>query len=238
MGFLICEGHIGMCDFESLEKTIGYCFADKDKLTIALTHSSYANERHINKYECNERYEFLGDAVLELSVSDFLFRNYKNYPEGKLTKTRASIVCEPTLFLCAEKINLGVYLLLGKGEDQTGGRQRPSVVSDAMEALIGAIYLDGGIEPAFKFIQKFILDNIDEIELFHDCKTTLQELIQGKYNEQLKYVLIKEDGPDHNKIFVTRAVLGNRVLSEGVGHTKKSSEQDAAFKALKKLKSV
>lgn len=227
-----------MYNHDAFEKKIEYCFQDKNKLLTALTHSSYANEMQVNKVECNERYEFLGDAVLELSVSDYLFKHHENYPEGKLTKKRASIVCEPTLFLCAEKIDLGSYLLLGKGEERTGGRKRPSVVSDAMEALIGAIYLDGGIDSAVTFVHKHILNHIDEIELFFDCKTSLQELVQSEYTDTLKYVPVREEGPDHNKIFITQAVLGNRVLSEGQGHTKKASEQDAAYKALKKLKSL
>lgn len=227
-----------MKEFSVLQSKIGYWFTDIEKLKTAMTHSSYSNEMQVNKRQCNERYEFLGDAVLELAVSDFLFKKYKDFPEGKLTKKRASIVCEPTLFICAEKIELGNYLYLGKGEDLTGGRKRPSVVSDAMEALIGAIYLDGGKEQAFAFISRFILDNLDELELFFDCKTSLQELVQSKYEDTLKYVLVKAEGPDHDKNFITQAVLGNKVLSVGEGHTKKASEQDAAYKALKNLKTL
>lgn len=227
-----------MKDFTLLEKSIGYHFNDINKLSTALTHSSYANEIQAQRRECNERYEFLGDAVLELAVSDYLFTKYKDYPEGKLTKTRASIVCEPTLFACAEKINLGDFLLLGKGEDKSGGRKRPSVVSDAMEALIGAIYLDSGKEQAFEFIDKYILKHIDELELFFDCKTSLQEVVQGKCNEELRYVIVKEEGPDHDKMFVTEVLLGDRSLGIGEGRTKKASEQDAAYKALKKLKTL
>ena len=227
-----------MKDFTYLEKSIGYEFNDIANLKTALTHSSYANEVKAKKLTCNERFEFLGDAVLELSVSDYLFNKYKDYPEGKLTKTRASIVCESTLFACAEKINLGDYLLLGKGEERTGGRKRPSVVSDAMEALIGAIYLDSGIENAFKFIDTFILKHIDELELFFDCKTSLQEIVQGNFDEELRYVLVKEEGPDHDKLFVTDVLIGNECLGTGHGRTKKASEQDAAYKALKKIKTI
>lgn len=227
-----------MMDFAKLEQTIEYSFNDINKLKTALTHSSYANEIQIKKTQCNERYEFLGDAVLELAVSDYLFDKYKDYPEGKLTKTRASIVCESTLFACAEKICLGDFLLLGKGEERTGGRKRPSVVSDAMEALIGAIYLDSGKDNAFIFIDKFILKHIDELELFFDCKTSLQELVQGKYDSDLKYILVSEDGPDHNKVFITNVMLGEDCLGTGEGRTKKASEQDAAYKALKKLKTL
>lgn len=221
-----------------LEAKISYSFKDKEKLRTALTHSSYSNEMQINKRQCNERYEFLGDAVLELTVSDFLFKKYSDCPEGELTKKRASIVCEPTLYLCAEKISLGKYLFLGKGEERTGGRKRPSVVSDAFEALIGAIYLDGGINEAITFVNNYVLAHLDELELFFDCKTSLQEFVQANFGENIKYVLVSADGPDHDKIFVTQAVLGNEVLSFGEGRTKKASEQDAAYKALKKLKTI
>ena len=225
-----------MNELEILEKTIGYQFKDITKLQTALTHSSYANEMQINKRDNNERFEFLGDAVLELTVSDYLFANYPDFPEGKLTKKRASIVCEQTLYLCAKKFDLGSFLFLGKGEEHTGGRTRPSVVSDAMEALIGAIYLDGGMKKAVDFINQFILFNIRELELFYDCKTSLQELVQSKYDELLSYQLIKEEGPDHDKRFITQAMLGSKVIGTGEGHTKKASEQDAAYHALLKLK--
>lgn len=219
-----------------LEKKIGYKFENFDLLVNALTHSSYANEHHIAYRGNNERLEFLGDAVLEVTSSEFLFRTYPELPEGELTKKRASLVCEPTLALCAREIPLGDYLLLGKGEEATGGRSRDSVVSDAMEALIGAIYLDGGFANAKEFIDKYILNDIENKQLFYDSKTTLQEIVQGRYEEDVHYVLIKEEGPDHNKSFYVEALLGERVLGQGCGHTKKAAEQQAAYCAIKKLK--
>ena len=219
-----------------LEKKIGYKFENFDLLVNALTHSSYANEHHIAYRGNNERLEFLGDAVLEVTSSEFLFRTYPELPEGELTKKRASLVCEPTLALCAREIPLGDYLLLGKGEEATGGRSRDSVVSDAMEALIGAIYLGGGFANAKEFIHKYILNDIENKQLFYDSKTTLQEIVQGRYEEDVHYVLIKEEGPDHNKSFYVEALLGERVLGQGCGHTKKAAEQQAAYCAIKKLK--
>ena len=219
-----------------LEKKIGYKFENFDLLVNALTHISYANEHHIAYRGNNERLEFLGDAVLEVTSSEFLFRTYPELPEGELTKKRASLVCEPTLALCAREIPLGDYLLLGKGEEATGGRSRDSVVSDAMEALIGAIYLDGGFANAKEFIHKYILNDIENKQLFYDSKTTLQEIVQGRYEEDVHYVLIKEEGPDHNKSFYVEALLGERVLGQGCGHTKKAAEQQAAYCAIKKLK--
>lgn len=220
-----------------LEKRIGYSFQDKKLLEHAMIHSSYANEHHLGKLGCNERLEFLGDAVLEVVSSDFLFRTFPEMPEGDMTKTRASLVCEPTLAFCAQEIDLGGFLLLGKGEDATGGRGRDSVVSDAMEALIGAIYLDGGFANAKEFIDRFILNDIENKQLFYDSKTTLQEIVQGSYDDDVRYELVKEEGPDHNKSFYVHALLGSTVLGEGTGHTKKAAEQQAAYCAIKKLKS-
>ena len=218
-----------------LEKRIGYSFQDKKLLEHAMIHSSYANEHHLGKLGCNERLEFLGDAVLEVVSSDFLFRTFPEMPEGDMTKTRASLVCEPTLAFCAQEIDLGGFLLLGKGEDATGGRGRDSVVSDAMEALIGAIYLDGGFANAKEFIHKYILTDIEHKQLFYDSKTILQEVVQGEH-EQLTYVLTDESGPDHNKSFTVRACIGERVIGSGTGHTKKAAEQEAAYQALLMLK--
>ena len=222
--------------FLELEKKIGYEFENFDLLINALTHSSYANEHHIAYKGNNERLEFLGDAVLELTSSEFLFYQYADLPEGKLTKKRASIVCEPTLALCAKEISLGDYLLLGKGEEATGGRNRNSIISDAMEALIGAIYLDGGFANAKEFIHKYILNDIENKQLFYDSKTTLQEIVQAEYEEDVQYVLVKEEGPDHNKSFYVEALLGDRKRGEGCGHTKKAAEQQAAYCAIKKLR--
>ena len=221
---------------KELEKRIGYKFQDFSLLKHALMHSSYTNEKHLPKYQCNERLEFLGDAVLELVSSEFLFLENPKEPEGKLTKTRASMVCEPSLAFCARDIELGSYLLLGKGEEATGGRTRESVTSDAMEALIGAIYLDGGFANAKEFIDRFILNDIENKQLFYDSKTTLQEIVQGSYDDDVRYELVKEEGPDHNKSFYVHALLGNTVLGEGTGHTKKAAEQQAAYWAILALK--
>lgn len=219
-----------------LETVIGYTFKDIHLLSHAMTHSSYANEKHWDKTKCNERLEFLGDAVLELVSSNFLFRNYPSMPEGEMTKLRASLVCEPTLAFCAEAIRLGDYLLLGKGEDLTGGRKRPSVVSDAMEAMIGAIYLDGGLANAKEFIYRFILNDIEHKQLFYDSKTILQEVVQADHKEPLTYELLKEDGPDHNKTFEVCVKLGDREIGKGTGRTKKAAEQVAAYHGICELK--
>ena len=176
---------------KELQNTIGYSFKNDRLLSHALTHSSYANEKHWDKTKCNERLEFLGDAVLELLSSDFLFKNYPTMPEGEMTKLRASLVCEPTLAFCAEAISLGDYLYLGKGENLTGGRKRPSVVSDAMEAMIGAIYLDGGLANAKEFVLRFILNDIEHKQLFYDSKTILQEMVQAEFKDSLVYELLK-----------------------------------------------
>ena len=171
---------------DKFQELIGYQFADEQLLKQALTHSSYANEKHMKKLSDNERLEFLGDAVLEIVSSEFLYHNYPNLSEGKLTKLRASIVCEPTLAMCTEPICLGDYLMLGKGEDQTGGRTRKSILSDALEAVIGAIYLDGGFANAKEFVLKYILTDIEHKQLFYDSKTILQEVVQGE-RKQLSY---------------------------------------------------
>ena len=178
-----------------LENKIGYKFQRFDLLCQAMRHSSYANEKRMEKNECNERLEFLGDAVLELVSSEFLFFENKKMPEGELTRTRASIVCEPSLAFCARELNLGSYLLLGKGEENTGGRYRDSLTSDALEALIGAIYLDGGFASAKEFIHRFILNDLEHKKLFFDSKTILQEIVQGNFNEPIEYTLLKEEGP-------------------------------------------
>ena len=221
---------------QELEDIIGYSFKNKDLLKVAMTHSSYANEHNNSKLENNERLEFLGDAVLELTVSSFLYNEYKNVNEGELTKTRASMVCEPTLFLCAQDIKLSDYILLGKGEEATGGRKRPSIVSDAMEALIGAIYLDSGIDSAKEFITKFILKDIESKKLFYDSKTILQEITQGKHMGDISYELISEEGPDHNKIFNVALKIGDKIVEKGCGKTKKAAEQEAAYKTILKLR--
>ncbi len=220
-----------MLDLKEFQKTIGYEFKNEQLLRQALTHSSYANEKHLKKLSDNERLEFLGDAVLELTSSEFLFSHYPKLTEGQLTKMRASIVCEPTLAMCTEEMHLGDYLFLGKGEDQTGGRHRKSVLSDALEAVIGAIYLDGGFANAKEFVHKYILTDIEHKHLFYDSKTILQEVVQGEH-EQLTYVLLDEQGPDHDKTFTVGVLIGRKEISTGTGHTKKAAEQEAAYKAL------
>lgn len=223
---------------EELEKKTGYQFRNRQLFEQAMTHSSYANEHRLSKLQCNERLEFLGDAVLEIVSSEFLFHKYQDLPEGDLTKTRARIVCEPTLAFCAGELSLGEYLLLGKGEEATGGRGRNSIVSDAMEALIGAIYLDGGFASAKEFIHRFILNDIEHKQLFYDSKTILQELVQSKNQGNLSYELLKEDGPDHNKSFEVCARIGEEVIGRGQGRTKKAAEQVAAYHGILKLKNM
>ena len=218
-----------------LQDKIGYHFQNLSLLNNALTHSSYANERHWKYERNNERLEFLGDAVLELVSSDYIFSNHKDMVEGKMTKLRASLVCEMSLASSAREIELGEYLKLGHGEWVTGGGKRDSILSDAFEAVIGAIYLDGGLANAKEFIHKYILTDIEHKQLFYDSKTILQEVVQGEH-EQLTYVLTDESGPDHNKSFTVRACIGERVIGSGTGHTKKAAEQEAAYQALLMLK--
>ena len=222
--------------FDELQKKIGYRFRDPELLESAMMHSSYANEKHIQKYKCNERLEFLGDAVLELISSQFLYFAERKLPEGELTRMRASMVCEPSLAFCAREIRLGDYLLLGKGEDATGGRKRDSIVADALEALIGAIYLDGGFANAKEFIHKFVLNDLENKKLFYDSKTILQEMVQKDYTESISYPLIKEEGPDHNKTFSVKVCIGDKMYGEGEGRTKKAAEQEAAYRAILKLR--
>ena len=221
---------------KELEQKIGYVFKDKSLIERALMHSSYTNEKHLKKYECNERLEFLGDAVLELVSSAYLFNEFPKVSEGELTKTRASMVCEPALAFCARDLDLGEYLLLGKGEDATGGRKRESVTSDAMEALIGAIYLDGGFANATEFIHRFLLKDLENKKLFFDSKTILQEIVQANFKEVISYHLIGEEGPDHNKIFEVEARIGGKAWGCGKGSSKKSAEQQAAYEAILNLR--
>ncbi len=222
--------------FHEFESVISYNFKDNKLLIQALTHSSYANENNLKKIENNERLEFLGDAVLEIVTSDYLYRKYPRQLEGELTKFRASIVCEPTLAEFAKEIDLGDYLLLGKGEDSSGGRHRDSVLSDSVEALIGAIYIDGGIEPAKNFIESTLLFDVEERKRFVDSKTHLQEYIQQISDIPIEYIVISETGPDHNKSFTVHVTHEQKVIGEGIGRSKKSAEQRAAFDALKRIK--
>ena len=225
-----------MKDLKELEEIIGYSFKKKGILELAMTHSSYSNDNKLGKHRNNERLEFLGDAVLELASSEFLFYEYESKPEGELTRLRASLVCEPTLAESARAFKLNEYLRLGHGEENTGGRYRDSIVSDALEALIGAIYLDGGFANAKEFILKFVLNDIENKHLFYDSKTILQEMVQKKYKERVEYKLVGESGPDHDKKFEVQAVFNNVVLGQGVGGTKKRAEQQAAYEAILAIK--
>ena len=210
------------------EKNIHYTFNDKELLRTALTHSSYAHEKK-GKIRFNERLEFLGDAVLQLITSEKLFKENPNMPEGKMSKQRAALVCEDALAGYAHEINLGDYLNLGKGEETTGGRKRPSILSDAFEAVIGAIFLDGGMEPA----KKFVLHFVDAAHLsLQDYKTLLQEIIQQNPGEKLSYVVTDESGPDHDKQFTMEVHLNSNVIGKGTGKSKKHAEQAAAKEAL------
>ncbi len=219
---------------EDLQNIIGYHFTNKELLVEALTHSSYANEHRSKHIRYNERLEFLGDAVLSIVVSDYIFKNCPELPEGELTKLRASLVCEKSLFEFAKTINLGKYLVLSKGERNNGGAERPSIVSDAFEALIAAIYIDGGMEAAAKHILHFVIPAIknSKKKKINDYKTTLQEIIQKNPGEQLEYVLVGQSGPDHNKHFVVEVHLNSNVIGKGGGRSKKEAEQQAAREAL------
>ncbi|WP_330588170.1 ribonuclease III [Anaerosporobacter faecicola] len=218
------------------EEIIGYTYHDSKLLRQALTHSSFANEKRLDKLANNERLEFLGDAVLELVTSEYLFKNNSKMHEGDLTKLRASIVCEQTLSLCANDINLGKYIQLGKGEAATGGRERASILSDAMEAIIGSIYLDGGFTSAKEYIDRFILSDVENKQLFFDSKTILQEIVQSEYKDPLSYELVAEEGPDHNKRFTVKAMIGSEELEMGIGRTKKAAEQQAAYRSILALR--
>ena len=218
---------------KDIQEVIGYTFKDQSLLQQALTHSSYAHEQHKNmKY--NERLEFLGDAVLSIVVSDYIYKHCPDLPEGELTKLRASLVCEKSLFDFAKQIDLGSYIRLSNGERRNGGNKRPSIVSDAFEALIAAIYLDGGVEPASRHILRFVIPEIENhrFHSFKDYKTSLQEIIQKNPGERLEYVLVSESGPDHNKHFVFEVHLNSNVIGKGGGKSKKEAEQQAAREAL------
>lgn len=220
----------------AFQERIGYHYQDENKLIQALTHRSYINELRVNKgKQHNERMEFLGDAVLELVVSDYLYQKYGEKAEGKLTKLRASLVCEPSLAACARSLGIGDCLCIGRGEGLTGGRERDSILADALEALIGSVYLDGGLEAARKFIFEEILQQLQDEGLFVDSKSRLQEYIQNFDAGELKYEIIKTEGPDHRKQYTIQAVWNDRRLEIGTGSSKKAAEQEAAAKSLKYL---
>ena len=222
-------------DLDGFQKIIQYQFNNIGLLKNALTHSSYANEKKTGNYKDNERLEFLGDAVLELTSSEFIYTGNPDMNEGKMTWLRASIVCEPTLAMCARQIHLQEYIMLGKGEDLTGGRTRDSIISDALEALIGAIYLDGGFANAKEFIHRFVLNDLENKQLFYDSKTILQEVVQA-HGLEVEYELTGEEGPEHDKKFHVIAKAGDLFVVKGTGHTKKAAQQQAAYNALLHLK--
>ena len=225
----------GSYSIEKLEERINYTFKDRELIWQALTHSSYANERKINKIKDYERIEFLGDAVLELVSSEYLYEKEAEMSEGQLTRRRAAMVCEPSLASCARDLKLDCYIRLGKGEEMTGGRKRDSIISDAMEALIGAVYLDGGFAQAKAFIHRFVLLDLEKKALFYDAKSILQEEMQ-KDGGDVRYVLTGESGPEHDKSFFVEVYQGEKLLGKGSGHNKKAAQQQAAYEALLLLK--
>lgn len=223
---------------EELQTIIGYSFRDVEILNTSLTHSSYANESKASVVS-NERLEFLGDVVIDLVVSEYLYNRFTELPEGELTKRRASVVCESSLAFAARKIKLGDYLLLGKGEETTGGRNRDSILADAFEALTGAIYIDGKYESARSFLlvnfEEEVIYALSKGTLFKDYKTELQELLQKRTKSKIEYVVEKEDGPDHKKKFYMNVIVENKIIGKGMGRNKKEAEQNAAKQALMKL---
>lgn len=224
---------------KKLEEKLGYSFGNPALLENALTHSSYANENRTKGETSNERLEFLGDSVLGMVVADYLFRSHPDMPEGELTRTRAALVCEDSLVEVAAQLELGSYLKLGRGEDAGGGRRRPSIQADAVEAVIAALYLDGGMDTARGFIERHILSALDSGSpslLLGDYKTELQELIQRKSGQSLSYALLGESGPDHDKVFTSEVCLNGKPIGSGSGRTKKEAEQAAAHAALEALK--
>ena len=223
-------------ELNNFQQVIGYRFSNIDLLIQALTHSSFVNEQKINKKPDYERLEFLGDAILEMISSEFLFKKYPDKKEGEMSKIRASLVCEPALAFCAEQIDLKKYIQLGKGEEATGGRKKESIIADVMEAVIGALFLDGGIEQSKRFIDRYVLTNADSMAMFSDSKSILQEFVQAGGLGQIKYEICGESGPEHDKIFDVRVLVGDKNLGEGTGKTKKAAEQKAAYQALLVLK--
>ena len=221
---------------KDLEAAIGYRFKNITLLQNALTHSSYANEYWHNSLMSNERLEFLGDSILGMVVAEHLYRNFPDRPEGELTRMRADMVCEQALAKVADRLGLGGHLLLGHGEEQGGGRSRASILADAVESVIAAVFIDGGMEPAKHFVESFVLCNVPVTKLKNaDYKTALQELVQQKKNQVITYTLVGESGPDHNKQFVAAVSLNGKKLGEGTGSSKKRAEQEAARIALELL---
>ena len=221
---------------KDLEAAIGYRFRNITLLQNALAHSSYANERWHDSLKSNERLEFLGDSILGMVVAEYLYRNFPDRPEGELTRMRADMVCETSLAVIADKINLGEHLLLGHGEERFGGRNRASILADAVESVIAACFLDGGMEAAKAFVEQFVLTEVPTKRLHNvDYKTALQELVQQKKDQILSYTLVGESGPDHDKQFAVQVLLNGKPIGEGTGRSKKRAEQDAARNALDTL---
>ena len=221
---------------KDLEAALGYKFQNITLLQNALTHSSYANERWHNSLLSNERLEFLGDSILGRVVADYLYKHFPDRPEGELTRMRADMVCETSLAEIANRLDLGKHLLLGHGEERFGGRNRASILADAVESVIAASFLDGGMAAAAGIIDRFVLCDVPVSKLHNmDYKTALQELVQQKRNQNLCYRLVGESGPDHDKKFTAQVLLNDRIIGEGIGSSKKRAEQDAARAALKNL---
>ncbi len=225
-------------DIGELQNLIGYTFKNEDLFLRALTHSSFCNEQLVGNPGDYERLEFLGDAVLEAVSSAFLFERYPDKKEGELSKIRASMVCEPSLAFCARDLKLGTFIRLGKGEERTGGRERDSIISDVMEAIVGAIFLDGGFENASQFIHRFILSDLENKQLFFDSKSNLQEYVAKNLKEELEYITEEETGENNEKIFRSTVLIGGKVTADGVGRSKKASQQEAAYNALLKIRST
>ena len=223
---------------EKLEQKIGYSFKNRALLQTALTHSSYANERHDSACQSYERLEFLGDSILGLVTADFLYHHEPKLPEGKMTRLRAELVCEASLHKVALELGLGAYMRLGKGEEHTGGRERPSILADMVESIIAAMYLDGGLDRAREFVLSRVLNNVEISETHRsaDYKTELQELVQQKSGQQIRYEMVSQTDPDHNKVFTFRVSINGQSAGEGSGRTKKEAEQMAACMALEALK--
>ncbi len=222
--------------YNELEKKLGFFFQRKELLSTALTHSSYCNEHQLAKTDCNERLEFLGDAVLELASSRYLFEKYPSEQEGTLSKMRAARVCEEALAGCARTLELGKYLRMGKGEHQTGGAERDSILADALEAVLGAVYLDAGFEKAESIVRNFIMPSAEQGPQHADSKTLLQELVQSHGVSEIRYVLKEEQGPEHLKEFTMEVFLDGESYGCGTGHSKKQAEKAAAEAALDRLK--
>lgn len=220
-----------MKDLTELEELIGYSFSNRDYLVLALSHSSYVNELMVKNRQCNERIEFLGDAVLELVSSSYLYKSMPTEKEGELSKRRAALVCEKSLAVVARRIELGSFILLGKGERANGGAERDSILSDALEAVIGAIYLDGGYHKAEKFVMSYILEGTEGE--FVDYKTRLQELVQSAHQEAVVYELISESGPEHDRRFTVNVKIDGVICGTGSGHNKKAAEMLAAKEAIR-----